>query len=999
MRLFGLILIFHFFGLFFLDSQAQSDIQIRSWGQDHGIESAVIFGVFQDKNNLIWICTYNGLYYFDGFRAYKSQILEGKEKISFDGVVSQLLQTTDGRYWLKAGEKFGVYDIYSKVFTPLQTQPTDLLATFQSIEDSLYIVDSYRTFLVDKENLEIIQMVFVDNQGRLISDRVKVSGSSGKFYSFKESFPVEIVPTDISGRLVENKKSDTSTDLWNEEGYFKNANDVFGNFWYKKPFSDEWIVHDPLGSDISKEMLLHFEGLIVLNLHTQSGFSSFFTDNGLMIWEKNAAKPRYLFEEIPELNDSRLINIFDKEKTVWISNRLGIHNIIINPSRFNSITKDKNELFSDFILGIYPFDDNRLIIKHDFPDQYYSVFDQKTGGISKIHEEELFKVYGFSPYRDLIKHGDPKKWILKYGDLIHHLPNIDPNGNPFSSNIFISDGKEYDYLVYPLENRETALQLWRISDNKLIFPKINPLQFADQGDTVWIGTHSEGLVALHTPTGQNAQWLSKPSNSQSIPSNRVHAVIPVANGNLWLGTGKGLSYFDKKAGVFTSYHTQQGLIDDRIYCMAFDAKGYLWIGTGNGLSRFDTLNKTFSNFTKADGLVNSEYNRNSAILLDNGRMMMGGMQGIDIFDPDEIDGQIEKPMPKIAHVQNNEMLINFKSQFDFEYDKNHFDFFISSNPIWMASNLTYQYRLEGAEDRWQTLNYSNVVHYPNLPPGEYSFQVKIANQPEIATYDFTIHRIWYTTWWFRMVFMAIGILLIYQIYKIMLARRIYRLEQENRVMQLKAEQAFSVNKERERIIADLHDDVGATLSSLHIYGDLAGKIWDSQPEKGKEMVDKIGEQSRELMGRMSDIIWSMKSTEEERQSFSFRLKNYGTDLLASKNIEVVYNIDENLVKKIQLPDIRKNLLMIGKEAMNNIAKHSQASKVKIELHQEGDYLAFKISDDGKGFDMLLVQKGNGLGNIQQRCEKIQGQVKVESVNGWGTQISCLVPMARISLVD
>ncbi|WP_373494799.1 triple tyrosine motif-containing protein, partial [Aquiflexum sp.] len=499
--------------------------------------------------------------------------------------------------------------------------------------------------------------------------------------------------------------------------------------------------------------------------------------------------------------------------------------------------------------------------------------------------------------------------------------------------------------------------------------------------------------------GQTQQWLSEPGRSESIPANRVHAVIPVADGNLWLGTGNGLSFFNKKTGKFKTYHTQDGLVDNRIYCMAFDKNGLLWIGTGNGLSKFDTLSKSFTNFTKADGLVNTEYNRNSAMLLPDGRIMMGGMGGIDIFDPNEVEEVLEKPKPKIAHVHNNDRLINLKSQFEFDHDQNHFAFYVSANPIWMASALSYEYRLVGSEEEWKDLNFSNVVHYPNLPPGSYTFQVKIANQPEIGSYDFVIHQVWYASWWFRLAFIFIGLFLIYLIYRMMLARRTFRLQQENRIMQLKADQALSVTKERERIIADLHDDVGATLSSLHIYGDLAGKVWDSQPEKGKEMVEKIRDQSKELMGRMSDIVWSMKDPKNENYFFQSRIRNCANELLAPREILFVDVIAADVDEKIVQPELRRNLLLVAKEAMNNIAKHSYASRVRLMLYEKEGQLILKINDNGKGLDVMMVQNGNGLGNMQNRCQQMNGKLSIASQNGSGTTLTCAIPMATFSIVD
>ena len=259
---------------------AQSKILIKEWGKAHGIERTIIFGVFQNKNRLIWICTYNGLYYFDGFRAYKSQILEADGKTPFDGIVNQLVQTSDGRYWLKVEYKLGTYDIYSKIFKPFKIQPADLLSALSSVAVQLFVWDQNSTYLVDQELLELIPMIFVDHKGAVFSDVVRVSGETRKFFSFLDGFPVQVIASEIPGQYIEHANPDSTVTFWNELGFFKYNNDVHGNTWYKHPLDLRWMITDSFGKDISKEKQLHFEKLNVYYLLSQPDYSWFITDRG-----------------------------------------------------------------------------------------------------------------------------------------------------------------------------------------------------------------------------------------------------------------------------------------------------------------------------------------------------------------------------------------------------------------------------------------------------------------------------------------------------------------------------------------------------------------------------------------------------------------------------------------------------------------------------------------------------------------------------------------------
>ncbi|MBK9570935.1 MAG: hypothetical protein IPO53_14190 [Chitinophagaceae bacterium] len=201
---------------------------------------------------------------------------------------------------------------------------------------------------------------------------------------------------------------------------------------------------------------------------------------------------------------------------------------------------------------------------------------------------------------------------------------------------------------------------------------------------------------------------------------------------------------------------------------------------------------------------------------------------------------------------------------------------------------------------------------------------------------------------------------------------------------------------KERITADLHDDVGATLSSMHIYGDLAGSVWDTQPQQSREMVNKISDQSKELMTTMSDIVWSLKSPADEKNGFALRLKNYSQDLLSGKGIITSFEIDNAIAEQMTNPVARKNLLLIAKEAINNIAKYSAATQVIIKLYRKDKELFLTLNDNGKGFDKDQILFGNGLNNIESRCRQLNGTCAIETGPQAGVFIACRFPIAIIS---
>ena len=245
-----------------------------------------------------------------------------------------------------------------------------------------------------------------------------------------------------------------------------------------------------------------------------------------------------------------------------------------------------------------------------------------------------------------------------------------------------------------------------------------------------------------------------------------------------------------------------------------------------------------------------------------------------------------------------------------------------------------------------------------------------------------------------LVFAEAGILAEYLVFSFGINYKSYYLQKEN--TRLAIEKREGVIKERERIIADLHDDIGGTLSSMSIYSDLAGSVMDTQPQETKKMIDKISGISKSLMERMGDIIWSMKSADEEKYTLEARLKNYTTELLSPKGIFCEFDIDIQLAASITNPETRKNILLIAKEAINNIAKYSHSTHATITFHQQQQHILLIISDNGKGFNNTLLAKGNGLGNIKQRCKQMSGNCTIKTSQGKGVAIICRFPLAIIS---
>ena len=202
--------------------------------------------------------------------------------------------------------------------------------------------------------------------------------------------------------------------------------------------------------------------------------------------------------------------------------------------------------------------------------------------------------------------------------------------------------------------------------------------------------------------------------------------------------------------------------------------------------------------------------------------------------------------------------------------------------------------------------------------------------------------------------------------------------------------------DRSRIARDLHDEIGSTLSSIHIYSSVAEKMMRSDPERTKQVLSQISINTRTVMDNMSDIVWAMKTGDPQAILLSNKIKNLGYELLDARNINCRYEIESTADHTNLDIDLRRNIILIVKESLNNIIKYSEANEVTLKISIHHNALNVLISDNGKGFDLRTVQKGNGLQNIHYRVKQCGGAVDIHTIPGAGTSVHCSFPLTSIS---
>ena len=216
---------------------------------------------------------------------------------------------------------------------------------------------------------------------------------------------------------------------------------------------------------------------------------------------------------------------------------------------------------------------------------------------------------------------------------------------------------------------------------------------------------------------------------------------------------------------------------------------------------------------------------------------------------------------------------------------------------------------------------------------------------------------------------------------VLLINRYRVLNRANRMMELE--------RMRNSIARDLHDDIGSTLSSINIISKMA--IHENNGNT-QQHLERISEHSAKMMESMSDIVWSINPNNDSLEQVWVKMKEFAAEMLEPKNI--MYSFQEaNAITDFSLNvEKRKNIFLLFKEAINNIAKYSEASEVEIRSWINQDKIHFTIRDNGKGFDPLTVKHGNGLKNMEARATTLQGKLNYVSAPGKGTNISLEIPI-------
>ncbi len=746
----------------------------------------------------------------------------------------------------------------------------------------------------------------------------------------------------------ENQSSERILDVDNEFGHA--IQDEEGYTWfagqqrlYRMSPQEEFV-------DYTDKLLDHFD---------YTKINSLFIDASNLLW---VATDNGLFKIRTGVQMFK--NVFKSNKSGWGNSMRGVFED--HQGTIYAHCENKNSLFSQDVTG--KIDTLKLYAESNEKIELHYACSFFVFNKAKTH---VFTV-GKTMYKINLETGE----TVSYDQFIPNLKVYGPN--PL---IRLRDGRllfGYTLSRLLLFDPETEKSEAVFSDD-FEFDEVSDLAYFFQSkteDMIWVGTQNSGLLKINL-NGSIEETYSIYTNP-SVSKNNILVIDEDLDGSLWIGTyGGGLNHISKDGTTIKKYSKAQGLADDNVTGILSDKKDNLWISTYNGISYFDKQTELFQNFYTEDGLSHNECNYSSCLIDSQGNYYFGGMNGLNVFKPDEVFKTSEPPQLRFLGISGYNS--KNKSSFNTDYSHNKFTE-LTISPYdqyfqldWTMPSFfnnqksTYSTTLEGYEDRWFYQGHKASIRYNKLPAGDYVLKVKgtdaIGNESAaMLSIPIKVKQIFYKTWWFILLALCAAILFGYSVFR-------YRLNQ-----------VIAMERLRTKISSDLHDDVGSMLSGLAMQTELL-EINANEADKFK--LQKIATISRSAVSQMRDLVWSIDSRRGTVDDLIERMRELAEELLLP--MDIAFNIEAYTIinpnKKLPA-EIKQNVFMIYKEALTNCLKHANATQVNVSFSNINKGCELSIKDNGTNTPCLKYT-GLGLSNMALRAKKINGQLRFEKENGFG----------------
>ncbi|MBX7041730.1 MAG: hypothetical protein K1X85_02410 [Ignavibacteria bacterium] len=750
---------------------------------------------------------------------------------------------------------------------------------------------------------------------------------------------------------------------------------------------------------------------------------------------------------VPDMDrdDHQSLSVFDAEtsygNSVLLGTSSGIYSYEANsdtlrPFAAESPDGDRHDIVSILQPG------NGVVLASYYDEGLFEYHDNSNKILTEIrHDEEMNPAGSIRKFADLngriIAVGRKGLFELKNGKLAATESGKAAKGKDILTAATADDGRLWLGLHGGILVTDGEGNLKK----QILMPEgVSVTELAYDGSgSMYAGT-TAGIKVIDVSSGSVVrEYKHNPEDASSLSESMILSLYIDPDGNLWAGTYAGLNMLKRGTDKFERFRKITGdtasLINNYVYSILWHA-GKIYLGTAGGLSIYDGTN--FSNFTSADGLSDQAVN---SLASYGGKIITGSNFNIQVFDPvqrtfspearfDDIlnpssiakegdgvfyfggrNGIIEFNISGMTKPASERKFIFTRAAFEQDGSRHIADLTstkelkLEHNPVNIEISFSdldyssdgssaYYYRISGIDKGWNFSGGNSSITLKTLDAGTYEIVVKVA-EPGGSSYESPISlKIivappFYQTLPFYIICTALLAATAYGAHRVNANRKVRRA--------LEIEHAREEEREKIRYEAsrDYHDELGHKLTRISIYSRNLLREIEAQKASISKELHKIMETSASLKESARDLIWSMDPGEDTLYDLAVRIKDFAENLLHEKGIGLQASGISESMKTVYLGmDVKRNLLLIAKEAVNNSVKYSEASQMKIEFGSLHDPFTMKLTDDGIGFDEDAGREGFGIRSMKARAARIGAAILISGRSGNGTSVEVSLDLRK-----
>ncbi len=1018
-----------------------ADLRFEHLSIEEGLSQSVVNAIVQDRTGFLWFGTQDGLNRYDGytFTIFKSDPADPQALA--DDWITALQADEDGSLWIGTNQG-GLHRFDATTGKIIRFSDDPALRIFSNANIHTLFIDSQNTLWVgandglnrfhldtralesfthDDENSATITngavtAIFQDSR-----DRLWVGTEHGLNRYLPEDNTFQQIVGDQEGS-VSIRESTISAIAEDETGLLWLASNQ-GLIWFD-PETELYssYVHDAqVSSSLSHNYIhdLRIDRNGLLWIGTELGLDRYDPTTDTFI--------HYRYNPLVEsgLSTDVIYSIYeDREGLLWFGSwGGGVNKYNPHQNQFALYRHNPNnpDSINGSVFPIFPEADGLVWV--GVMSIGLDKFDSTTGSLTHFNYDAARQDGLASPIiLNILRDSQGVLWLAT----ANGLDQYDEANNRFihhkledgSSNVFtaIYEDPSGSFWVgsmggLNLFDRSTGqfVPIGKVEDQDPAPPiAINNI-FAGRNGDLWLTTSGMGVYRYHPGQQNFERFIRDSQQSNTLASDIVLWAYEDELNNLWLATTAGLNKLNLVTREYSLYTEQQGLPNSFIYCIIPDQSGDFWLPTNFGLSRFNPQADTFQNFSVEDGLQSNEFNSNACARAADGSIYVGGISGMNRFFPEKVVPNQYLPPIAITRLTSGgnalrkELAAESVYEFSLKWPNNSFEFEFAALSFSQPEKTTYAYRLDNFDSDWNELRSQRVGRYTNLPGGRYTLRLR-STTPSGLTHEepqtiqvTVIPPFWQTAWFLGLGGLLLGGL-VYGAYRLRvrsIVNQKQELERQVNERTYEIEQLFEQTKElaiieeRNRLARELHDSAKQkAFAALAQLGTAKGLIQRNLPAAAQHMseaenlVHDVIQELTFLIQEMYPLALQEKGLVTTLREYIFEWENrtdIQTDLHAENEQHLPLNVEQALYR-------------ITQESLANVARHSRASHVTLNLVYDAENVTLTILDDGIGFDMAQKPKGIGLRSIRERAESIGGEINISSLSGNGTRIEVRIPI-------